>query len=72
MVARLSRLLLLCAVLGAVVDATAPPLEKYFVDAAKTSVSGISAGAYMAVQYHVANSASVYGAGVIAGAKKFL
>ena len=36
-------------------------------DPSKTSVSGLSSGAYMAVQYQVAFSESVIGAGVIAG-----
>src|SRR5262245_66695362 len=31
------------------------------------TVSGVSAGGYMAVQFHVAHSATVRGAGVIAG-----
>jgi predicted esterase len=43
------------------------PLPAYGADAKQTSVSGLSAGAYMAVQLQVAYSASVIGAGVIAG-----
>jgi poly(3-hydroxybutyrate) depolymerase len=45
-----------------------PALE---VDLAQTSVSGLSAGGYMAVQFHVAHSATVKGAGVIAGGPYF-
>jgi poly(3-hydroxybutyrate) depolymerase len=33
------------------------------------TVSGLSGGAYMAVQYHVAFSASVSGVGVLAGSR---
>src|SRR6267143_814326 len=36
-------------------------------DPSKTSVSGLSSGAFMAVQYQVAFSGSVIGAGVVAG-----
>jgi hypothetical protein len=36
-------------------------------DAAQTSVSGLSSGAFMAVQLQVAYSASIVGAGVVAG-----
>jgi len=39
--------------------------------AQETSVSGLSAGGYMAVQFHVANSSLVKGAGVIAGGPYF-
>jgi poly(3-hydroxybutyrate) depolymerase len=45
----------------------APPLPALGADPAQVSVSGLSAGGYMAVQYQVAYSASVMGAGVIAG-----
>lgn len=38
---------------------------------AETSVSGVSSGAFMAVQFHVAHSATVRGAGVIAGGPYF-
>jgi hypothetical protein len=37
----------------------------------ETSVSGLSSGGFMAVQFHVANSAFVKGAGVIAGGPFF-
>ena len=37
------------------------------MDNKNITVSGLSAGAFMAVQYHVAHSSSVSGAGVIAG-----
>lgn len=45
----------------------ADPLPQLHADAARTSVSGLSSGAFMAVQYDVAFSASVLGAGVVAG-----
>ena len=41
-----------------------PALE---ADAAATSVSGLSSGAYMAGQFHIAHSRNVVGAGIIAG-----
>src|SRR4029453_10137994 len=37
------------------------------VDAAQTSVSGLSSGAFMAVQFEVAYSSTVKGAGIVAG-----
>jgi poly(3-hydroxybutyrate) depolymerase len=42
-------------------------LPAYGADPQQTSVSGLSAGAYMAVQMQVAYSGSIVGAGVIAG-----
>ncbi|WP_281660276.1 extracellular catalytic domain type 2 short-chain-length polyhydroxyalkanoate depolymerase [Microvirgula aerodenitrificans] len=45
----------------------AQPLPAFNGDAAQSSVSGLSSGAFMAFQYLVANSASVKGAGVVAG-----
>jgi poly(3-hydroxybutyrate) depolymerase len=43
------------------------PLPSFTVDLAQTSVSGLSSGAYMAGQFHVAFSSTVVGAGIIAG-----
>src|SRR5262249_61408216 len=44
----------------------APPLPR--LDAEQTAtVSGLSSGAYMAVQVHVAHSARIKGAGALAG-----
>ena len=62
---------LLCAVslsaaLGSTAHATAP-LPVLHGDPGQTSVSGLSSGAFMAVQYQVAFSASVKGAGIVAG-----
>src|ERR1700730_6061244 len=45
----------------------ADTLPSFRGDPSKTSVSGLSSGAFMAVQYQVAYSNSVIGAGVIAG-----
>lgn len=45
----------------------AEPLPELQLDATGTTVSGLSSGAYMAVQLHVANSSSILGAGVVAG-----
>ncbi|MBB3120637.1 extracellular catalytic domain type 2 short-chain-length polyhydroxyalkanoate depolymerase [Pseudoduganella violacea] len=44
-----------------------PPLPALGADQNATSVSGLSSGAFMAVQYQVAYSNSVVGAGVVAG-----
>lgn len=40
------------------------------IDKSKTSISGISAGGFQAVQLHVAFSSSFIGVGVIAGTLK--
>lgn len=47
--------------------AQAAPLPNLNINRSETSVSGLSSGGYMAVQFHVANSSFVKGAGVIAG-----
>src|SRR6185503_20093724 len=44
-----------------------PSLAAYGVDLQQTSVSGVSSGAAMAVQIHVAHSSIMRGIGVIAG-----
>ncbi|MGE5385366.1 MAG: hypothetical protein ACM3SV_05685 [Betaproteobacteria bacterium] len=46
--------------------ATAATLPKLNIDPAEISVSGLSSGGYMAVQYHAVYSASTKGAGIIA------
>jgi poly(3-hydroxybutyrate) depolymerase len=53
----------LCSRVAFAVD----PLPALGADPAHTSVSGLSSGAFMAVQYQVAYSGSVMGAGVVAG-----
>ena len=46
----------------------AAPLPALVIDASRTTVSGLSSGAYMAVQMHVAYSATFHtGAGIVAG-----
>lgn len=47
--------------------AAADPLPSFVVDLAESSVSGLSSGAYMAGQFHVAFSGSLKGAAIIAG-----
>ena len=42
-------------------------LKRYNVEKGQSSVSGLSSGAFMAVQLHLAHSASFSGAGIIAG-----
>ncbi len=60
-----------CALLAAVwlapVAAAAQELPRLDLDPAATTVSGLSSGAFMAVQMHVAFSARIAGAGVVAG-----
>jgi poly(3-hydroxybutyrate) depolymerase len=51
----------------ALAASAADPLPALHADARGTTVSGVSSGGYMAVQMHVAHSATIRGAGVIAG-----
>lgn len=46
-------------------------LQQLPIDPAAVTVSGISAGGYMAVQFHVAHSALVRGAGIVAAGPYF-
>jgi poly(3-hydroxybutyrate) depolymerase len=48
-------------------SAAVTSIPSYDVDPTQTSVSGLSSGAFMAVQFHVAFSASVRGAAIFAG-----
>ncbi len=50
---------------------SAEPLPEMQLDPTGTTVSGLSSGAYMAVQLHIANSRSIIGAGVVAGGPYF-
>jgi len=47
------------------------PLGSYNIDIDETSASGVSAGAYMAGQLHVAHSKDMIGVGIIAGGPYF-
>ena len=60
----MTRLLLLLVCLPAL---AAEPLPRLRAEAAGVTASGLSAGGFMAVQLHVAHSAVVAGAGVVAG-----
>ncbi len=51
---------------GSACPLAAGPLPGYDADARAISVSGISSGGYMAVQFHVAHSSFVKGVGVLA------
>lgn len=57
--------LLFATVCGKVLAAA--PLPPLGTDAKQNTVSGLSSGAFMAAQFSVANSASVAGAGIVAG-----
>src|SRR3954471_20137076 len=46
---------------------SAEKLGSYPVDAKKVSISGISSGAFMANQFHIAHSALIMGAAMVAG-----
>ena len=62
-----SRLLVALALVASSAQAAAP-LPALVIDATKTTVSGLSSGAFMAVQIHVAYSATFHtGAGIVAG-----
>ena len=45
----------------------APPLPRFNADLSQSSVSGLSSGAFMTVQLHLAYSGTFVGAGIIAG-----
>src|SRR5437762_2826317 len=47
--------------------ATQPSLGSFGIDIQQTSISGVSSGAAMAVQMHIAHSSIMRGVGVIAG-----
>lgn len=59
--------LCIAAVAAPVSGASAPDLPSYQADLSQTSVSGLSSGAFMASQFHVAFSSTLVGAGIIAG-----
>ena len=62
---------LFAAIVGAAPAKSAEPLPALQLDRAGTTVSGLSSGASMAVQFHVANSTRILGAGVVAGGPYF-
>ena len=49
----------------------APALPALNIDASQTSISGISSGGFMAVQFQIAHSVTVKGAGIVAGGPYF-
>ena len=51
--------------------AKSEPLPSFTIDLKETSVSGLSSGAYMAVQFELAHSSIIKGAGIIAGGPYF-
>jgi poly(3-hydroxybutyrate) depolymerase len=53
--------------IGAHPAEAADPLPSFDVDLGQTSVSGLSSGAYMAGQFHVAFSETLIGVGIVAG-----
>ncbi|MCK6452543.1 MAG: hypothetical protein L6R19_17110 [Alphaproteobacteria bacterium] len=72
MTTRLACLLAVGAAVGVASSVLgAEPLPAMRLDPAATTVSGLSSGAYMAVQFHVAHSAAIRGAGLVAGGPYF-
>lgn len=63
----LASLALLSLAVAQALAATPENLAAYGADPQQTSVSGLSSGAFMAVQLQVAYSGSIVGAGVVAG-----
>jgi poly(3-hydroxybutyrate) depolymerase len=59
--------LALTLALGSGLANGAEKLGSYPVDPKKVSISGISSGAFMANQFHIAHSALIMGAGMVAG-----
>jgi poly(3-hydroxybutyrate) depolymerase len=68
---RLLLLLVLAAGLPPARAAGPEPLPALNIDIKETSVSGLSSGAFMAVQFQVAYSSIVKGAGIVAGGPYF-
>lgn len=64
---QLSALVLLLAGCGGEPEVAAVAAPTFDIDASRITVSGVSSGAYMAGQLHVAHSAVINGAGLIAG-----
>lgn len=66
---KLSILLILfsCLLCSSLVDSQSQRLQRYNVNPSTVTVSGISAGGAMAMQYHFAHSTEVFGSGVVAG-----
>src|SRR6476659_6170878 len=59
--------LALTLALGSGLASGAEKLGSYPVDPGKVSISGISSGAFMANQFHIAHSKLIMGAGIVAG-----
>ncbi len=66
-VASQSLVILNIIIIAPVALAATTRLPSLNIDLAQTSVSGLSSGGYMAVQFHVAFSSIVRGAGIVAG-----
>ena len=65
--ARLAIALSLSLILASASASAAERLRSYPIDPAQVSVSGLSSGAFMANQLHIAHSAEIMGAAMIAG-----
>ena len=60
-----------CLLLLITASAAAQPLPRLAASTGDVTVSGISSGGYMAVQFQVAHSNRVRGAGIVAGGPYF-
>jgi poly(3-hydroxybutyrate) depolymerase len=71
--ARRTAMLFACmaTISSAVFADSPPPLPALNIDIAETSVSGLSSGGFMAVQFQVAHSSIIKGAGIIAAGPYF-
>jgi poly(3-hydroxybutyrate) depolymerase len=58
--------ILAALLIAAPAAAETPPLGSYRIDPDGITVSGVSSGGYMAQQFHVAHSATIAGAGILA------
>ena len=58
-----------CLLLLITASAAAQPLPRLAASTGDVTVSGISSGGYMAVQFQVAHSNRVRGAGIVAGSQ---
>src|SRR5690348_8186552 len=64
---RLTPIVVALGVIPALAEGGAPPLGAYNADIRESSISGISSGAFMAVQFGVPWSSVLKGVGVVAG-----
>merc|ERR1712137_229699 len=62
-----AQLLVLLALCLSLCEAVPGPLSRYNIDSSETTLSGLSSGACMSTQFHVAHSSKIKGVAAIAG-----